>query len=614
MSDIKRLLNKKGWTGRELGQIELANMAYMFSQQIQGKAPTPLVTQGEFRKMLNTLKDPIQGGIYNDYIKIHEWLNITYNITSGQEQQAQSNFKTLLNHITVAQALEETYAYIDKLPVIMTEKQYKDYVEKRTEEIVNPQDGGGCNLFNMFIEALYCLVNQLQTQPRKANPLKALKPKLEAQRVKDPRILSRYNEVMRHGYYTIDETGQRSDSMTPEEWQRAIETPELAQVLASHEEGEVPPTVYERVSAVARATFDGATEEEIKAIEGKWQIACWEGIGSLATEEEIKAIKAIEGKYNLVKACTFHLYEEPPEDLNRWEILQTGDLGEYYRSLWNNDPDGEGLTEDNYIQATIADIEAFRKEYPKVFEAVLKDMRKYIGDAVDTPIEEWANTVYSWADLYKAHYYRFNEEYVGDTQIFDGNSRAIFNGIAILQQGTFNGHTIDDNGYYKAPNVLGGLTALAPLSLEALFTDDPDYASNAEGVETARENLIDSYYFMLGFNTAIDLIAQYYSVPQLEVFKFDTARMAARMGAFNTLTAMLYKEIKERAYEDKELQAKKLEVLKDFFYPIGYEELVVPQENIDKTIELFKDGGAFGGAKITDLLCRRYEEGVEHEQ
>lgn len=580
MSDIKRLLNKKGWTGRELGQIELANMAYMFSQQIQGKDPTPLVTQGEFRKMLNTLKDPIQGGIYNDYIKIHEWLSIAYNITSGQEQQAQSNFKTLLNHITVAQALEETYAYIAKLPVIMTEKQYKDYVEKRTEEIVNPQDGGGYNLFNMFIEALYYLINQLQTQPRKANPLKALKPKLEAQRVKDPRILSRYNEVMRHGYYTIDETGQRSDSMTPEEWQRAIETPELAQGLASHEEEEIK--AIERVTAVARATFDGATEEEIKAI---------------------------EGKYNLVKACTFHLYEEPPEDLNRWEILETGDLGEYYRSLWNNDPDGEELTEDNYIQATIADIEAFRKEYPKVFEAVLKDMRKYIGDAVDTPIEEWANTVYSWADLYKAHYYRFNEEYVGDTQIFDGNRRAIFNGIAILQQGTFNGHTIDDNGYYKAPNVLGGLTPLDPLSLEALFTDSPDYASNAEGVETARENLIDSYYFMLGFNTAIDLIAQYYSVPQLEVFKFDTARMADRMGAFNTLTAMLYKEIKERDYEDKELQAKKLEVLKDFFYPIGYEELVVPQENIDKTIELFKDGGAFEHAKITDLLCKRWKRG-----
>lgn len=581
MSDIKRLLNKKGWTGRELGQIELANIAYMFKQQIQGKESTPLVTKGEFRKMLNTLKDPIQGNIYNEYIKIHEWLNIAYNITSGQEQQAQSNFKTLLNHITVAQALEKTYAYIDELPVIMTEKQYKDYVEKRTKEIVNPQDGGiDFNLFNMFIEALESLVNQLQSNPRKANPLKALKPELESQRVKDPRILARYNEVMNRGYYTIDETGQRSDSMTKEEWQKAIETPELAEGLAHRE----VPTAFERTTAIAMATFNGATEEEIKAI---------------------------EGKHRLVKACTFHLYEEPPKDLNRWEILQTGDLFEYYRSLESKAPDGEELTDENYTQATIEDIKAFKKEYPKVFESVLEDMRKYLGDAVDTPIEEWANTVYSGAELYKAHYYSFNEEYVGDVQIFNGQRRAIFNGIAILQQSTFNSHTIDEKGYYNPPNILQGLT---PFSLRALFTDYPDYASNAEEVETARENLIDSYYFMLGFNTAIDLIAQYYNVPQLEVFKFDTARMAERMKAFNTLSVMLYKDIKERQYEDKELQAKKLEVLKDFFYPIGYEKLVIPQENINKTIKLFKYGGAFENAKITDLLCRRYEEGVEHEQ
>lgn len=584
MRDIKRLLNKKGWTGRELGQIELANMAYMFNQQIQGKDPTPLVTQGEFRKMLNSIKDPIQGGIYNDYIKIHEWLSVAYNITSGQEQQAQSNFKTLLNHITVAQALEKTYAYIDELPIIMTEKQYKDYVEKRTEEIVNPRDGGiGFNLFNMFIEALDSLVSQLQSNPRKTNPLKALKPKLEAQLVKDQRILTRYNEVMRRGYYTIDGTGQRSDSMTPEEWQKAIETPELAEWLDHYEEGEVLPAELERITAIAMADFNGATEEEIKAI---------------------------EGKYRLVKACTFHLYEEPPEDLNRWEILQTGDLYAYYRSLESKDPDGEELTDENYTQAVTADIEAFKKEYPKVFETVLKDMRKYLGDTVDTPIEEWANTVYSWAELYRAHYYSFNKDYIGDIQIFDGQRRAIFNGIAILQQSTFNSHTIDKKGYYKAPNIL---QELEPFSLGALFTDYPDYASNAEEVETARENLIDSYYFMLGFNTAIDLITQYYNVPQLEVFKFDTARMAERMKAFNTMSAMLYKDIKERQYEDKGLQAKKLEVLKDFFYPIGYEELVIPQEHIDKTIELFKDGGAFEDAKITDLLCRRYEEGQEYE-
>ena len=37
MADIKRLLKKKGWTGRELGILELSNMAIMFRQALEGK-------------------------------------------------------------------------------------------------------------------------------------------------------------------------------------------------------------------------------------------------------------------------------------------------------------------------------------------------------------------------------------------------------------------------------------------------------------------------------------------------------------------------------------------------------------------------------------------------
>lgn len=36
MADIKRLLNKKGWTGKELGILELTNMATLFRQRISG--------------------------------------------------------------------------------------------------------------------------------------------------------------------------------------------------------------------------------------------------------------------------------------------------------------------------------------------------------------------------------------------------------------------------------------------------------------------------------------------------------------------------------------------------------------------------------------------------
>ena len=268
MSDIKKIINKKGWTGKELGQIELANLAYLFKQQIEGKEEaTPLVTQGEFRKMLNTLKDPIQIRAYNGYLSIHEWLSIAYNIASGQEQQAQSNFKTIYNGITVAQALENTYAYMDRLPVIMTEKQYKDFVEKRTKEITEPEDGEiGFNLFNALIEATESLVRQLQTNPRKANPLKALKPKLEKELVSDPRILSRYNEVMGNGYYTLDETGERSDSMTAEEWQKAIALPDIEESLNFTGVEDYVPLAHRRIQEIAKATVRGATEEDREEI------------------------------------------------------------------------------------------------------------------------------------------------------------------------------------------------------------------------------------------------------------------------------------------------------------------------------------------------------------
>ena len=584
MSDIKRLLNKKGWTGKELGQIELANMAYKFGQQIQGKDPTPLVSQGEFRKMLNTLKDPIQIRAYNGYLSIHEWLSIAYNIASGQEQQAQSNFKTLFSRITVAQALENTYAYMDRLPVIMTEKQYKDFVEKRTKEITEPEDGEiGFNLFNALIEATESLVRQLQTNPRKANPLKALKPKLEKELVEDPRILSRYNEVMGNGYYTLDETGERSDSMTAEEWQKAIALPDVEESLNFTGVEDYVPLAHRRIQEIAKATFRGATEEEI---------------------EEIKK------KYSLTKPVTFHLYEEPPEDLTKWEALETEDLlFNCYRSLEAKSPDGEELDNEGYIKATIADIEAFRAEFPEVFDAVLKDMEEnYIGEYANTPIEEWAETLFSWADLHRVGFYDFDNTYLDDIALFNGKRRAVFNGVALLQKGTFNAHSIDSNGYYIEPDILGGLE---PYSLGSLFTDYPNYAENAKALEDARETLLDSYYFLLGFNKAIDLIGAYFGVPQLEVFKFDAPRMAVRMDAFNEITAMLYKDIKDRGYEDTELQAKKLEVLKDFFYPLDHEKLAIPQERIDKTIEMFEGYEAFKDANITDLLCRR--EGAEHE-
>ena len=154
--NIDKLLNKQGWTGEELGRLGLANTFTGFSQALQGvKNPKALISEADFQKMLNTIKDPEDGRTYNDYLKIHDWIGKLYNMAIAQEQQAQLNFNKLLNILSNAMIAEELYKYIEKLPAIMTEKQYKDLVASRTEEILHP-DGEeiGFNIFNLLEQAL----------------------------------------------------------------------------------------------------------------------------------------------------------------------------------------------------------------------------------------------------------------------------------------------------------------------------------------------------------------------------------------------------------------------------------------------------------------------------
>lgn len=575
MLNIDRLLKKKGWTGEELGRLELANTLNMFSQSLQGiQEPVPIVSKADFRKMLDTITDPIEGRIYNGYISIHEWFSTAYTYATANEQQAHLNFNELMTTITNAITAESVYKYVSELPLIMTEKQYKQTVEQRTEEILAKDGETAFNLFNLLVEALDYYIRQLQKEPRKANPLKPLKKKLEAEKVTDPLILTKYNKVMEYGYLETPD-GKRSDKLSSEEW---------AEALMPDNRPYNPEAEKER-RILTHAHFmytEGMSFEEAD---------------SAVYKASVERGETIEP--------TFHYYPEPPEDLNKWEILETGDLGEYYVSLWGEER--EGLS---YEESIVADAKDFIKEYPTVVKALLEDMEQYIEGVSSIPVEEWVNQLYSWRDLYRVNAYGFREMYTDDIAIFDGNRRAQLNGIAILKPNSIGCTRIDrETGFYKAPEIRN---ILSNISLEAYFTDAEDYAVNVEKLERARKLLLDSYYFIKGYNLAIDLIAERFKLEELEVAKLGLDSLDSRIQAFNASIEMLYKRITQTDYEDKELKAKKLEVLKDVFTPISLEGLDIPEEKIAKAKEDMKDFKAFKN-EMLDLrltLCYRDLEGV----
>lgn len=76
-------------------------------------------------------------------------------------------------------------------------------------------------VFSLLLELLSFYRDQLHKEPRKANPLKAVRKEYQQREVTSAYILDHYNEAMCNGYYTLPD-GRRSDQMTDEEWREAV--------------------------------------------------------------------------------------------------------------------------------------------------------------------------------------------------------------------------------------------------------------------------------------------------------------------------------------------------------------------------------------------------------
>lgn len=575
MADIKRLLNKKDWTGRELGMLELYNMAVTFKQTLDGSQdPKPVIARSEFQQMVNGIKDPEQGRVYNGYISIHEWLVVAYNIAQTQFQQAQLRFTELQSCITQAIIAEDVFRYVAQLPYIVTKKQYERLKAERIEAYFKDDSGEELcsNVFNLVERGISYYLNLLKANPKKPNPLKAIKRKYSAQPVKSKLILDRYNEITGRGYFTLED-GRRSDSMSVEEWQDAITTETMKETLTKIK-SELGGSEYvttlaeERAIAKAKALFEGKTEEQADKEQA---------------QREYEAGLSVPAKWTQ--------YTDPPEGLTKWDFIADELLLDFYPASLDGD---DAYTDKNFT----ASMQDFYNEFKELVDVILKDMETRYFKNDDTKLSklklsEWGTTTISWRDLYDLDFYGERAKAESDLNIFDGNKRAVINGVAIVRPSDLIGSSpyIDkESGDYKAPELSCRLDSG---SLEAYFTEAEDYADNVERIEDARKTLKESFYFVRCFNYIISLIAAEYSVPELDVFSLPIKILERRIFALNSLVPVLYKQIMQTDYGDKKLQAKKMQVLVDNFQPIEYERLVVPEADQARLKELIQNFQTF---------------------
>ena len=195
----------------------------------------------------------------------------------------------------------------------------------------------------------------------------------------------------------------------------------------------------------------------------------------------------------------------------------------------------------------------------------------------------------------------------GNMEMRNINTRAFLNGIAVIQPSNTatRNKNIDQNGNYIEPKIQ---SSIKNFSLEAFFTESKDHANNIEIVETSRKTFLDSYYFVISYNHVLKRIAAIYGVKELEAFKMNIEELSARIDDFNALVPVLYEQIKTSKYGNKELRAKKLQVLKDFFRPVEYASLCVSNGRKRQLEDLLKDFKAFrpeNADRFYSLLCTR---------
>lgn len=561
MADINALLNKKGWTGRELGILEVTNMCRLFAQTMQGITPAkPLIEKDRLKSMINGLTSEKDIREFNYYIDIHSFLSTTFAVKGSNTQQLQLRQKVILDYLKNALLAEDIFYYIDELPAIMTEKQYNEEREKRTAEYL---DGIKLTPMQIIIELLEANIKAYEENPRKTSPYKELFKRYATEPIKSKYTLERYNEATDNGYYTLPD-GRRSDQMTDEEWE---------EVAKSYEEKENQQQEAEEQKGFS--ITDKRFMREALAVYN-------DGLTPYEAEELIKE------EDGLKVPREWHIYEEPPADLTKWEaIADTTYIYELYRV---NEAD---------------DIKAFIEDFEELAELLKAEAEKlYFKGFSKIPYSEYHIDRFSGVEAYSKNFVGF--DYMKDDSfLFDGE-RGNWNGIAILKP-NWNKHRIDENGYFIEPPIYN---SLKNHSLEAFFTDNEDYAYNVATIEASRESILESYYFLSCLDYIIDATAKLYDLPDIKMFGVNISSLKEMIDALNTFTPVLYTKICRTRYQDEETKQKKLQVLKDIFYPIEYDKIEIPTAKID---ELIQDTKNF--EDIINTLIDMHEEarGADNE-
>ena len=584
---LDKLLKKKGWTGKEVGQLLIASMLNDIKQQGQGEK-TPLFSQADFEKMESSLNSDFDYLSYGVYRELYSSIIDSYNRGQGLCQQFYNGFSrlfTVLREVQIADNVQKAY---DDTPLIMTESQYK----RLEAEAVQTLKGHKESYYSLLF---YILEKSLDAGDEAPEPIRTAieaTKKIPAEKITFSRS---YNEQMGEGYYSLPD-GRRSDQMTSEEWQKAFEEEFLRthKLTINGEPASTEETIREynidRLTKSYELFFKGAKaiREFVLERTGKELDGTDEEIEEALNDTLNDTIDYVgKARYNpnaekIAEALGFstptewHTYEELPEGLTAYDLLYLITESALYGEIDKK-----------------KHLKAFKTEYKELYTALNAYIEENVPKARGLKPNQLYKDIVSWGELADAGIIGYSSLIQPDdreivqiwtegedtTENKSKRLRAGLRGIAILRNPA--SYQTDENGDYiekKSP---------LPFFL-SLYTLEGDGDKIAE-INSYIDNLIyPALSYLYAFNSLMGIIGKVYDLPELEeVARYDTRLFEIKMSGFNGMLYFFYHDV----YGNEEEKQRKRAIIKEIFRPLEADTLKPSQEAIEEvTAELTKLG------------------------
>lgn len=268
---------------------------------------------------------------------------------------------------------------------------------------------------------------------------------------------------------------------------------------------------------------------------------------------------------------------EKIDKITKWDILGS-DLFEYYKCF---DYLEEGAEPTEWH---LKDFQKFINDYPETFKILVAEIKKYFPEVENLPLKDWFKEEYQYKQLYEMNFFNILTQMLENQYfLFNGNYRASFNGVAILEKENL-------KGYEGIKPLEDLLNTFCFISLEQLAKGGKEAYGEIEYYKDLWAVLRRSLYFLQGYNKALDIIIENYDIKDIEIFKSRYNWFENKVNGLNHMIDLRLSILESNVHENLNQREEKTKIYKKIFEKIDLEKLTTPKRNVKEATALISQG------------------------